>query len=303
MIQILEKEKVRDVWDSSILSLSNPTYYQSYNYSQICKGNAEIEYVYKKNLLDQIEIMGFVKIEDEKVTIPFGPIFTSDLSFIDILEFINDIKKYYNKPVVFSLPKEIIDEKLVQEFNLVMGWCFVTPLVDTNRSIEMIVKGCNENRRRIIRKTLQNISQENIRTGSQYAEEFIDLYRKRMQETEGEMDLSLELLSKILVYDNSQLTVCMDKDRVIAGSVTFEFGDTLITRFNCYDSEYHRLSPIARVDYELLRYASLKDGINYYDMSGLAEGMQISDKQSNLNRYKLSYRPSKINTYQWYRHN
>lgn len=303
MIQILEKEKARCVWDSSVLSLSNPTYYQSYNYSQICKGNADIEYIYKKNILGQIDIMGFVKIDDSKVTIPFGPIFAASVSFIEVMEFINDIRKHYNKPVTFSLPKEFVDEQHILEYNLSKGWCFVTPLVDTNKTIEMIVKGCNENRRRIIRKVLQNISQDSIRNGAQYLESFIELYARRMQETDGEMDLSLDLLDKMLAYDNTQLTVCMDRDRVIAGSVTFEFGNTLITRFNCYDSEYHKLSPIARIDYELLKYASLKDGIDYYDMSGLAEGTEISDKQRNLNRYKLSYRPSKVNTYQWYRHN
>ena len=44
------------------------------------------------------------------------------------------------------------------------------------------------------------------------------------------------------------------------------------------------------------------DEIDYYDMSGLATGEEITEKTSNINRYKQSYGPTKILRYQWYRY-
>ena len=73
----------------------------------------------------------------------------------------------------------------------------------------------------------------------------------------------------------------------------------MITRYNCFDSDFSKLSPIARIDYELLKYASESSEIKYFDMSGLAVDKNITEKEYNLNRYKLSYRPQKELSYQF----
>jgi len=302
MIKILDKENAKKIWDNTLLTLGNPNFYQSYNYSEICQGNANVEYVYSCNELGNVHIMGFIKIDEDKVSIPFGPIFNTNCSFSDVMDFITEIRYKYQKKVNFCLPEEFVQDE-INKYDIEKGWCFVTPLIDTDKSIDLIVQNCNENRRRIIRKVLQDISDDQIVIDSKYAEEFMRLYKRRMAETNAELDLSLDYLEKILSYDNTKLTACVKDDNLIAGSITFEFGDTLITRYNCYDSNFSKLSPIARVDYDLLKYASLNSEIKYYDMSGLAVGDNINNKELNLNRYKLSYRPKKTLSYQWYKYN
>lgn len=302
MIYFFKEEQAKEIWDDMTLLLSNPTYYQSFNWSKINEGISPAEYVYSKNACGNINIMGFVKIVDnERVSIPFGPVFDSNVSYEEVLDFIGEIRKYYNKKVSFSLPYGFINDDIITKFNLEKGWYFATPLVDTNKSIDDIVKGCDENRRRIIRKVLRTFPPESIQSGSVYAEEFMSLYTRRLIETSAEQDLSMENIEKMLKYDNTALTVCLDNNKIIAGSLTYEFGDTLITRYNCFDSNYFKFSPVARIDYELLKYASLNPSLKFFDMSGIVEGDNISDKEKNLNRYKNSYRPSKILRYQWYK--
>jgi len=299
MIKFYNEESIKEIWDSNILNLSNPTFYQSYNFSQICKDGKKVVYVCDRDNYDDIKIMCFAKIYDDRISIPFGPVFKSDITINEILDFVDNIRKLYNKSVVFSLPPEFINEKILLNSNLEIGWHFVTPLVSTENSIEKIVKNCNENRRRIIKRVLNNIPQSDMKMGLKYADDFIKLYEKRMKETNGEIDLSINYLNKLLEYDNIKLTVCLNNDKLIAGSVTFEYGDTLITRYNCFDSDFSKLSPIARIDYELLKYASESSEIKYFDMSGLAVDENITEKEYNLNRYKLSYRPQKELSYQF----
>ena len=71
-------------------------------------------------------------------------------------------------------------------------WYFVTPLIDTSLSMDELLKNCNENRKRIIKKGLINIPSENIKFGIDYIDDFYKLYNRRMDETGGGVDFSLD---------------------------------------------------------------------------------------------------------------
>ena len=123
-----------------------------------------------------------------------------------------------------------------------------------------------------------------------------------MSETGGEVDFSKDFLEKCLDNPTSHLVVCLDSDKVIAGHMVFTFGNTVITRFNCFDSDYYKISPSARIEYELIKRSCENPLVDYYDMSGLACGEDISIKLQTINHYKESYNPTIIYKYQWYKY-
>ena len=298
MIKILNEEKAKNVWNNTILPLLNCTYYQSYEYAMVYKKQDKVEFIY----LDDAnkKICGFVKIEDDILKMPFGPIVSNNVSTSDVINFIKEISDYYDKNILFLLSNSLISE--MNDINIKKDWLFVTPIIDTTLSIDTIIKNSTENRRRIIRKGLKAIPSENIKCGIRYLDEFCNLYEKRMRETNGEVDFTYDILEGYLKQVNSNLVVCLDKNKVIAGHMIFSFGDTLITRYNCFDSEYSKISPSARIEFELIKNACENVNIKNYDMSGLAVGDEISPKSMGINRYKESYNPTKRYVYQWYKY-
>ena len=300
MVRILDEKMAKNIWDDNILQLSNPTYYQSYDYSRTYMEDEEINFLYDND--GGKKIYAFAKLKKGFVTIPFGPIVSSNVTVEDIMKFITEVSQIYQQDVMFSISDDQIEDFNNRFGDIQKDWYFVTPLIDTTLSMEEILHNCNENRRRIIKKGLVNIPRENIRFGIEYIDDFYKLYNKRMSETGGRVDFSLDYLEHNLSEKNSDLVVCLDKGKVIAGHVIYRFGNTLITRYNCFDSDYSKISPSARIDYELINYACSNSNIDYYDMSGLATGEEITEKTSNINRYKQSYGPTKILRYQWYRY-
>ena len=300
MVRILDEKMAKNIWDDNILQLSNPTYYQSYDYSRTYMEDEEINFLYDND--GGKKIYAFAKLKKGFVKIPFGPIVSSNVTVEDIMKFITEVSQIYQQDVMFSISDDQIEDFNNRFGDIQKDWYFVTPLIDTTLSMEEILHNCNENRRRIIKKGLVNIPRENIRFGIEYIDEFYKLYNKRMNETGGRVDFSLDYLEHNLSEKNSDLVVCLDKGKVIAGHVIYRFGNTLITRYNCFDSDYSKISPSARIDYELINYACSNSNIDYYDMSGLATGEEITEKTSNINRYKQRYGPTKILRYQWYRY-
>jgi len=300
MIKILTLEEAKRVWDSTILTLENPTYFQSVDYAKAYKGNSEVEFIYSKE--EGKSIYGFVKIGENKVKMPFGPIVSSNVTPEDLIEYIVEISKHYNKNVVFAASNGLIPVVDQNYPDLEKIWLFVTPVIDTTLPIETIVKNSTENRRRIIKKGLANIPSDRIHEGIEYLEDFYKLYIKRMAETGGEVDFTTDTLAKYLKEPTSHLVVCLDGSKVIAGHMVFSFGKTMITRYNCFDSDYAKISPAARIEYELIKRACENPLIENYDMSGLAVGDDVSKKLMSINRYKESYNPTKVFKYQWYKY-
>ena len=301
MIKILSLEEVKGVWDELVLSLSNPTFYQSLEYSKAFKEDCDVEFISSND--NDKKICGFVKIKKNEVKMPFGPVFSKNVTCDDVMNFIVEISDHYKKNVVFSISNGMIPTFDQQYRDLEKVWFFVTPVIDTTLPIETIVKNSTENRRRIIKKGLANISSDRIKEGSQYIDDFYSLYAKRMSETNGEVDFTHEMLEKYLSEPTSNLVVCLDGKKVIAAHMVIVFGNSMITRYNCFDSAYSKISPAARVEYELIKRACESPVIESYDMSGLATGEDISEKLMSINRYKESYNPTKILKYQWYKYN
>lgn len=299
-MKILNLEDAKEVWDEEILSLSNPTYYQSYNYSLVYSMGDTINYICLEN--DDKKICGFIKVTDDKVKMPFGPIISSSVDEDDILEFVYQLSEIYDRDVVFSISNGMIDKVNHKYSALEKGWKFLTPIIDTTLSIDDIINNCTENRKRIIRKGLLSIPSDDIYEGNNYLDEFYHLYQKRLRETNGIVDFSYNYLKSVLNDNNSHLVVCLKDKKVIAGHIVYTFGNTVITRYNCFDSTYSKLSPSARIEFELIRNACLDPTIDNYDMSGLAYGDNLTTKEQGINRYKESYRPTKILKYQFYRY-
>ena len=300
MIKVLGLEDAKKIWDETILSLSNPTYFQSFEYAKAYKEEDDIEFVYS-NDTDK-KLYGFIKNSDEGIKMPFGPIVSSNVSEEDIMKFIIEISNKYNKSVTFSVSNGMIPNFEEKYPNLEKVWLFVTPVIDTTLPIETIVKNSTENRRRIIKKGLANIPSDHIHEGSKYIDDFYDLYIKRMEETNGEVDFTYDQLAIYLDQPTTHLVVCLDDEKVIGAHVLFTFGSSMITRYNCFDSDYSKISPAARIEYEMIKKACEDPSIETYDMSGIAIGDNLDEKLANINRYKKSYNPTKILRYQWYKY-
>ena len=163
MVRILDDKMAKNIWDDNILQLSNPTYYQSYDYSRTYMEDEEINFLYDND--GSKKIYAFAKLKKGFVKIPFGPIISSNVGVEDIMNFITEVSQIYQQDVMFS-----ISDDQIEEFNNIFGdiqkdWYFVTPLIDTTLSMEEILHNCNANRRRIIKKGLINIPRENIKYG------------------------------------------------------------------------------------------------------------------------------------------
>ena len=300
MIKILTLEEAKRVWDKTILTLDNPTYFQSLEYAKAYKEDGEIAFVYS-NDTDK-KIYGFIKFEGNEITMPFGPIVSSNVTPEDIMNFVAEISSKYNQGVVFAAADGMIPGFEEKFPGLEKVWLFVTPVIDTTLPIETIVKNSTENRRRIIKKGLANIPVDRIREGAEFIDDFYKLYQKRMQETGGDIEFTYDQLATYLTDPTTHLVVCLDGSKVIASHVLFTFGKAMITRYNCFDSAYSRISPAARIEYEMIRRACESPIIETYDMSGLAVGENIDAKLASINRYKESYNPTKMFRYQWYKY-
>ena len=74
-----------------------------------------------------------------------------------------------------------------------------------------------------------------------------------MNETNGEVYFTYEKLEAYLEQPTTHLVVCLDDKKVIGAHVLFTFGSEMITRYNCFDSDYAKISPSARIDYEMIK--------------------------------------------------
>ena len=88
MIKILTLEEAKRVWDQTIITLENSTYYQSVEYAEAYSNNCEVNFVYTND--SNKKIYGFVKIEEDQVKIPFGPITSSNVTAEDLMQFVTE---------------------------------------------------------------------------------------------------------------------------------------------------------------------------------------------------------------------
>lgn len=300
MIKILDENTAKSIWDSTIIELSNYTYYQSFENAMVQKENDNISFV--SSVEGEKKIYGFLVIFNDYVKFPFGPVVSESVNYNDLMEFINEVGNSFNKDVIFSTTEKMENDIYERYPFLEKNWLFITPLIDTSLSIEQIMANCNENRRRIIRKGLINIPCECLKDGIEYADDFYKLYQKRMNEIGICVDFTKESLYRHLSFSSNKLIVCSKDSKIIAGHVIYKFGDTVITRYNCYDSDYAKISPAARIEFDVIKRCCENTSVNNYDMSGLSFDKNITPKDMGVNRYKESYGPTKIRRYQWYKY-
>ena len=298
MFNYISQKNAETEWDRLLLSFDTPAYSQSYSFSKLGKGQPEfITFETEKGV-----VACYLDVRPKEIKIPFGPVFNKGITSEQIYSCMLKIKQHYNLPVTFFLAgDDLISEFEQKHPDLQVMWSFTTPIIDTNVSIDDVLRRCNENRRRIIKKGISNFLPDQIRIGAQYAKEFYDLYNRRLNETGGMVDFSYEYLTNMLKQKGIELIVCLDNAKVIAGHIIVTFGNTMTTRYCAFDSQYAKFSPSARIDHYCIERACALPEILYYDMSGWANEEVASEKLLNINRYKKSYGPTIYRKYVAYK--
>jgi lipid II:glycine glycyltransferase (peptidoglycan interpeptide bridge formation enzyme) len=304
VLKEMSEELAFKKWDDINLQASSYNFYQSYGNSRIVKDSDNIiKYHYALDKDNSLSMSSLCAIDQEGVNIPFGPILYKDVPIDLFYNYINEIKKTYNLPVFFCIEERNIDKYSQIIKSLEEIWHFTTVIIELPDKIENAFANFNENRRRIIRKSLQNLKDAIISEGTQHINEFYSLLEKRFGETNYPLEFSKDYLDILLNQRNTGLTVCKDKDgKILSGILSFQFGDTFINRYNCFDSTFADLNAGAFLEYHLINKAINNPQIKFYDMSGLASGSDIKPKEFNINRYKTSYGAQKIMSYKWYQY-
>lgn len=296
MIKEIDKKWAMQNWDNLIKNYNNANFYQSFSNSLIRNfGTSETKFYIYFDKLEVPKILAIVCIEKDIISIPFGPVFSSDITESELIDFLYNIKKKYNLPLEFSVNNNF----KILENNLNEIWDFSTIILELD-DINILEKNFNENRRRIVKKTLINLKDSIISTDPSNAKKFYEIYCKRLSQTNGIVDFTFEELEHMLKVPNVKLNLCEMNNEPLGGILTFRYNDTLINRYNCTNPDFLKLNPNTYLDYNLIQMASKNPSLKYYDFSGFVEGQELEQKTINLNRYKLSYGPKKINKYKWY---
>ena len=299
MIKSVDECFTSTQWDNLISTYDNSNFYQSYSNFLIrnYKDNKSKLYIYyDKNQIPKIAAM--VVDEFDVISIPFGPVFDKDISEEEIIDFLSYIKNQYKLSLEFSIDSEYKNINFIKELDEV--WNFSTILLELN-NIENLRKGFNENRRRIVKKCLTNLKDAIISEDPSNAQRFYKIYCERLEQTGGIVDFSFDELEHMLKTPNVKLHLCQNGSDDLGGIITFRFNDTLINRYNCTNPKFLSLNPNSYLDYTLIKNATIDPNLKFYDFSGFVEGDNLDQKTMNLNRYKTSYGPKKIKSYNWYK--
>lgn len=295
-------KEIKDMkyWDNRLSATVDGNFYQSSNNAFICEFDDKKTICIEYRGMNCI-ILGMLVFCKEWISIPFGPIVIGKKNEMDLLNFIENIKKEFDLPVKFYiLSDDTLNYKWIQK-NLESEWNYTTALLNLDNSIENIMSGFNQNRRRILRKSNLSLKESIISDNDRYLDDFYKMYCDRLAITNGVVDVSLEQLYHMLKNKNVTLHTCLYENKPIAGIVSFRFNDTLINRYNCTDSEYLSLNPNSYLDFSLIKEGSQQSNLKFYDFSGIAEGENLDQKEENINRYKFSYGPKVLKRYRRYK--
>lgn len=296
----MNDKDARIKWDNILMEAPEYNFFQSYDNSYLRQFNGDSTLFYLlTDELGDILITAMVVVGNEQMSIPFGPIIYKPISQELLFNCLKQIQKEYNLPLQFSI-EDMNKNKFPFVKDLENIWTYSTLLLELD-DMEQIMKGFNQNRRRIIRKTLKNLNQSIISNNPNEVENFYNMYCDRLKITGGEVDFSLEELEYMLKCPSVELHMCKMDEVDLAGIVSFRFGNTLINRYNCTNTDFLNLNPNCYLDYTLIKQGTEDDTLRYYDFSGYADGENISPKEANINRYKLSYGPQKKLKYRWYK--
>lgn len=302
MIYELSLEEAEKYWDNLLQTLDiNVNFYQSFSNGKI-EGiiNRQPRYLiyYSDN---KIKAMAMCLFKKDLVTIPFGPALCDQVDDREFEYILDCFEKYLNNRLVYTIEKSEFEKykNLVNDENLY--WDFTTILLDTkNKNINDIISSFHTNRRRILRKCLEELKDYIIEDSKQNIDEFYNLYIYRLAETGCKIDFSEFYLKNIVENNNTGLLTCKNNEgKVISGLIYYKFGDTLITRHNAFDSYYTNLNPGTYLDFHMINRVVNDEVLNYYDFSGLAVGDDVETKLLNINRYKQSYGAKKILRHKW----
>lgn len=304
MIYELDNDKASEIWDKLLLAIPNYNFYQSYS-------NGQIEGIYNrisKYLLyienDEILAMMMCLYSTEKTTIPFGPIVKNTVDEQKLYEILTEVINYLNTNLIFSVEQHDFEKYKNMLDTYECYWDFTSVQIELeNKSIDEVISNFNTNRKRILKKCLINLKDSIIQDNKEGIDEFYYLYLKRLHETNGEINFDKYYIDNIINQENTGVVLCKNCEGVLmSGLIYYQFGDTLITRHNAFNSDFAKLNPGTYLDYYMINKA-IAEKIAYYDMSGLATGDNINSKQRNINRYKESYGPTKQLHYKWLKFN
>ena len=302
MINELTKEEARNSWDQLLVKLPKSNFYQSFSNGQI-KGikNKDRYLLYYDG--NELLAMFMCLCKKNKVSIPFGPIYRRELEEKQLLEILLDVKKYFNTNLVFSLESDVFDKysNIVRKYPVY--WDFTTVQIDVgNKTFEEVRKGFNSNRKRIIKKCLNDLRDSIIVDDRNNIDIFYKLFVNRLNDTHGEIDVNLDYLTNMVEQKNTGLLMCFNKELIpMSGLIYYSFNDTLITRYNAFDSKFAHYNPGTYLDYYMINKAINSNNISFYDLSGIATGDNIDEKALGINRYKESYGPTKVLHYKWFK--
>lgn len=301
MLVELSIEEAKNTWDNMLLQMSDYNFYQSYSNAMIEGVNGRKPHFliyYKEN---KIVAMAMCLKGKSTASIPFGPIFDKDITEEEAKYILNLIQQKLNSNIVFSIESKYFDKFSSMLSSYPVYWEFTTLLLDTQgKTLDDIKNDFNTNRKRILKKCLQEIRNFIVEDDKKYIDDFYKLYMKRLCETGCFIDFNEAYIKNIANQDNTGVVVCKTLDgKIISGIIYYRFGDTLITRHNAFDSEYAKSNPGTIIDYNMIKRVVDDDDLRYYDMSGIATGDDIDQKAFNINRYKQSYGAKKTLTYKW----
>ena len=280
--------KNSDVWNDYVKKGINGSFYQSYSNIKAQENFTErgIGVVIKNE--NEIVIVATCFLYQFGISIPYGPVFlVMDESALLFL-FHNLIEKY-NKAVYFSLFSEICDEHINIFEKFKKYGEYHTIILPIKPSHGEQLKLMNKNRRRIVKRVLNNSKVLEIEKGLHNLKEF-SLFYEEMQEQRGELSKRKDL-NELLNYENSEyveLYVCRHQGRIISGILGFNFGNVFESRYNANDKKFNFLNAGTYLDIWLINDLRERK-IKYYDFAGYEMNAKPGTYNWGINYYKYSY--------------
>lgn len=280
--------------------LKNNNFYQSVANAKIrLYGNQNCMY-YELVKDSSSSILGMTVIKNDCIELPFGPIIRGNITADDLKNYIMYIKKINKKSIIFSIEQNDSEKYSSLTSELEEIWAFSTLILDIDKDYNDILKGYNQNRRRILKKCYKLLNVSNIYQDKNLYDKFFDIYKKRLMITNGFLDLTLEQLKIILENDETNLYMYLDGTTPVSGMITFNCGNTVINRYNATDPNLLQLNANSFVENEVIKKLSADEKYSFYDMSGFNTD-ENNEKGNHINQYKLSYGPKLIKECRWYK--
>ena len=281
-------------WDKVANKSLNYSFYQSTHYAGIFE---KVEGTRTRcfMLLDNQEVVKVAGIGIEKenqITFEFGPLIYKSTSAKDVEEFLNYVQGKCHKKVKFTMnmqfEKYYGDSKKYSTY-----FSFSTLVLDIPKTEQEFLSGCNENRRRIIKKVKDRDFQ--IETDKSNLTKFYQIYCQRLIDNKAEeIPPTYEFFKAILDDDCGKLFVCKKDNEIYSGILGFMFNKYFETRYNTNNTKFIKENAGTYLDYSLIKDFINTREVERYDFAGYSENAE--GKFLGINTYKASY-GGKINSF------